>query len=183
MYFKVYHPGYFYAMALTKASSDADGGFPHGIAKNVECKESAEVFKIQHIDKEIAKTDKKKIANWTYIRDLYLEANLFGFKVVLPDMESEPKRFKFDGKKTIKMPMTSASGVGEDSALEMREFLKLGPIKSKKEFMARTIEKVNDKGQTVKSRPKAGVLKALDFDKYCEDNDIPLTVSDNLKLF
>lgn len=177
MLYKVYYTGYFFAVAMSNQAKKL-GDYPHGIARQIDNKIAAEQFKKLYIDKDL--TDKKKTDDWVYMRDLYLESNLFGFRVELPDLTSEPKRYKFDGDKTIKMPMSSANGVGEKSALLVKQILSQGPVKSKKDLLSRFVQTTEDDGKVKKQKIGAKVLKALDFENWCERNNIP---EDEMTLF
>ena len=178
MHFKVYYTGYFFAAVLTNQAIDL-GAFPHGIAIQQECKEQVEIFKKKFIREEIEKNNTKKINDWEMMMDLYFEAYLFGFKIEMPDVGSEVKRFRFYPEtKTIKAPLSIINGLGESTAMLLKEFINLGPIKSVEEFKKRTIKK-EENGKVVNKKVTKKMLEGSNFEMYCKLNNIPEKVEKN----
>ena len=52
MLFKVYFPGYFFAVAMSNQTKKL-GDYPHGIARQIDNKIAAEQFKKLYIDKDL----------------------------------------------------------------------------------------------------------------------------------
>mgnify|MGYP003495020777 FL=1 len=55
-----------------------------------------------------------------------------------------------------------------------------GPVKSKKDLLSRYVQSVDDNGKIKKQKIGAKILKALDFESWCERNNIP---EDEMTLF